>query len=166
MICNRRSVLLLDRNFFPIKVIAWKRAMQLIYGRGCAEVISFYEAGETEYDTAVIRLTRRAFPGNPYKIKVKFYRRQVLIRDRFTCMYCGWQNRSDMTIDHVMPKSRGGPTSYDNCVAACKTCNQKKSDNTPEEARMRLIEKPTAPLKGVVLNIVDIPQEWLDFIGR
>lgn len=166
MKCKRRSVLLIDRNFVPIRVISWKRAMQLIFGRFKAEVLSFYDDAHSEYDVAVIRLIYRVFPGNPYNIKAKFYRRQVLIRDRFMCLYCGDNRKSELTIDHVMPKSRGGPTSYTNCVAACLRCNQRKGDKTPEEAQMPLTRTPSAPIKGIVLHVVDIPSEWLSYLGR
>jgi 5-methylcytosine-specific restriction endonuclease McrA len=166
MRCKRRIALLLDRNYIPVRVISWKRAMQLVYGRGRAEILCFYDDAETEYDASVVRLTHRVFPGNPYNIKVKFYRRQVFIRDRFQCVYCGADKKSELTIDHVLPKSRGGPTSYTNCVAACRECNQYKGDRTPEEAQMRLVRPPGAPIRGIVLNIVDIPKEWMIYLGR
>lgn len=166
MKCKKRISLLLDRNFAPIRVISWKRAMQLVYGRGRAEILEFYEDAETEYDTSIVRLIHRVFPGNPYNAKIKFYRRQVLVRDRFCCAYCGVSKRSDLTIDHVMPKSRGGATSYTNCVAACRKCNQYKGNRTPEEARMQLSNPPGAPIRGIVLNVDDIPKEWMEYLGR
>jgi 5-methylcytosine-specific restriction endonuclease McrA len=166
MKCKRRIALLLDRNYIPVKVISWKRAMQLVYGRGRAEILAFYEDAETEYDASVVRLTHRSFPGNPYNTKLKFYRRQVFIRDRFKCVYCGLDKKSDLTIDHVLPRSRGGDTSYANCVSACRRCNQYKGDKTPEEARMQFQHPPSAPIRGVILNILDIPSEWLVYLGR
>ncbi len=162
---HQRSVLLLDRNYAPIRVVSWKRAIQLVVGRQVAEILSFYDDAQTEYDMAVIRLTSRAFPGNPFTISTRFHRKQVLIRDKYTCVYCGCQRKNDLTIDHIMPSSRGGNTSYLNCVAACFPCNQRKGDRTPEEARMPLLARPTTPVRGVFSNIRDIPQEWIDFIG-
>jgi hypothetical protein len=166
MKCRRRHALLLDRNYAPIRVVSWKRAMQLVYGRGRAEVLSFYDDAETEYDVSIIRLTHRAFPGNPYRINVKFYRKQVLIRDKFLCVYCGSDRKSELTIDHVLPKSRGGPTSYTNCVSACRRCNQYKGDKTPDEAGMKLGADPKPPIRGIVLHVVDIPDDWMVYLGR
>lgn len=163
---KRRVALLLDRNFIPIRVISWKRAMNLLFGRGKTEVLAFYDDAETEYDVAVLRLTHRAFPGNPFSIKVKFHRRQVLIRDRFRCVYCGSDKKADLTIDHILPSSRGGTTSYTNCVAACRNCNQFKGNRTPEEARMRMENPPTTPVRGIMLNLTDIPSEWMFYLGR
>ncbi len=161
----KRSVLLLDRNYAPIRVVSWKRAVQLVIGREVAEILAFYDDAATEYDMAVIRLVSRAFPGNPFSISTKFHKKQVLIRDKYTCLYCGCQKKNDLTIDHIIPSSRGGNTSYLNCVAACFQCNQRKGDKTPEEARMPLLAKPTHPVRGVFSNIRDIPSEWSVFAG-
>lgn len=166
MNCSKRNSLLLDRNYIPIRVVSWKRAMQLVYGRCKAEILAFYNDANTEYEASVIRLIHRSFPGNHYDFKVKFYRRQVFIRDKFCCAYCGDYRRSNLTIDHIFPKSRGGPTSYANCVTACRECNQYKGDRTPEEARLRLVNPPGMPIKGIVINIVDIPTEWISYLGR
>tara|TARA_B100000900_G_scaffold167888_1_gene142565 strand:- start:7084 stop:7587 length:504 start_codon:yes stop_codon:yes gene_type:complete len=73
-------------------------------------------------------------------------RRNICIRDDNTCQYCAKQlNFNDLTIDHVFPKSRGGKNEWENLVACCKKCNQKKSSNTPKEAGMKLIKKPETP---------------------
>ena len=82
---------------------------------------------------------------------LSFSRHHVFKRDHFICQYCGSHpgkgklQREDMTIDHVLPKSRGGITEWKNCVCACLDCNSKKADKTPEEAGMELIKKPKKP---------------------
>ena len=77
---------------------------------------------------------------------VTFSRRNIFKRDRFTCQYCGAQpGTEDLTIDHVLPKSRGGISSWTNCVLACSDCNHRKADRTPEEARMPLKQQPVKP---------------------
>jgi len=78
---------------------------------------------------------------------VVFSRRNVQKRDRFTCQYCGRQTCSeDLTIDHVLPRARGGETTWENCVAACVKCNRSKADRTPEQAGLRLRKRPTRPM--------------------
>jgi 5-methylcytosine-specific restriction endonuclease McrA len=77
---------------------------------------------------------------------VTFSRRNVFKRDRFTCQYCGCQPGSEeLTIDHVLPRSRGGVSSWENCVLACVECNKRKADRTPEQAMMLLHKKPRRP---------------------
>jgi len=78
---------------------------------------------------------------------VTFSRRNVFKRDRFTCQYCGRQPGSEeLTIDHVTPRAQGGASSWDNCVLACITCNARKADRTPEQAKMALRHAPHRPM--------------------
>ncbi|MTI89689.1 MAG: HNH endonuclease [Balneolaceae bacterium] len=90
---------------------------------------------------SVIRLRR--YIHIPYS-KIVLSRRNVMRRDNFTCMYCG--KKSDLTIDHIMPKSRGGADSWENLTTACDKCNVKKGNMTPDEARMPLKKKPYRPI--------------------
>ena len=77
---------------------------------------------------------------------VTFSRRNIFKRDRFTCQFCGRQPGSEeLTIDHVVPRSQGGTSTWENCVLACIDCNAKKADRTPEQARMPLRHAPTRP---------------------
>ncbi|MGD0900273.1 MAG: HNH endonuclease [Thermoguttaceae bacterium] len=77
---------------------------------------------------------------------VTFSRRNIFKRDHYTCQYCGAQPGSeDLTLDHVVPRSQGGVSNWDNCVLACMVCNKRKADRTPEQARMRLRRKPVRP---------------------
>jgi 5-methylcytosine-specific restriction endonuclease McrA len=78
-----------------------------------------------------------------YKNRVPYSKRNIMIRDKNMCCYCG-SNRN-LTIDHVIPLSRGGKTSFDNCVTACFRCNNKKNNRTPSEANMFLRKKPHTP---------------------
>jgi 5-methylcytosine-specific restriction endonuclease McrA len=79
--------------------------------------------------------------------EVRFTRRNIFLRDRHRCQYCGTRPaRQELTIDHVVPKSRGGTDSWDNLVTACVTCNVRKGDRTPEEAGMHLLRRPGTPL--------------------
>jgi len=77
---------------------------------------------------------------------VAFSRRNLFKRDRFTCQYCGTQpGSSELTIDHVEPRAHGGETSWENCVLACVGCNTFKADRTPEQAGLKLLQKPVRP---------------------
>ena len=92
----------------------------------------------------VVRL--RYYVRVPHNLPMPLSRRAILLRDSFTCQYCGTQpGREHLTIDHIMPRSRGGRTDWENTVAACGACNRKKGNRTPEEANMKLLSAPTRP---------------------
>ncbi|HEX2863126.1 MAG TPA: HNH endonuclease, partial [Deinococcales bacterium] len=91
---------------------------------------------------SVVRLKR--YVRRPARYQVAFNRRNVFRRDAHTCQYCG-RTGGDMTLDHVVPRSRGGRNSWDNIVTACRECNSRKRDRTPEEANMHLRHRPYAP---------------------
>ena len=78
-----------------------------------------------------------------YRNKIPYSRRNIFIRDGYSCQYCGTKNR--LSIDHVIPSSKGGKTKFTNCVACCVTCNISKGDRTPTEANMRLRKTPHDP---------------------
>jgi len=79
-----------------------------------------------------------------YRSRVPFSKKNVLYRDEFTCQYCG-KTRGKLTIDHVIPKSKGGKSTFENCVASCKPCNNTKGNRTPREAKMPLRKHPVQP---------------------
>ena len=87
-----------------------------------------------------------------YRGKVPFSTKNVLVRDRFTCAYCG-KTRQPLTIDHVIPLSNGGKTNWENCVACCRGCNLNKGAKTPRQARMRLTRRPFQPTIAEFINI-------------
>ena len=139
------SVLVLNQDYEPLNVCSVRRALVLVL-RGRAEVI---EIGRGVLRTAsrlvqlpsVIRLVHYIRRPRP---KVRLSRREVFARDGWTCMYCG-RLGLDLTLDHVVPRHRGGGHSWDNLVAACKACNHRKAGRTPEEAKMRLLQAPFEP---------------------
>ncbi len=92
----------------------------------------------------VIRL--RYYVRVPHNLPMPLSRRAILLRDAYTCQYCGSQpGRELLTIDHIMPRSRGGRTDWENTVAACGSCNRKKANRTPDEAHMMLARPPVRP---------------------
>ena len=99
---------------------------------------------------------------------VTFSRRNLFRRDRWTCQYCGKRPESDgLTIDHVIPRSRGGVSRWDNCVLACAECNRRKANRTPAEAHMRLRNKPKAPRWSPLFAVQDVRIEsWSKFISE
>jgi 5-methylcytosine-specific restriction endonuclease McrA len=100
----------------------------------------------------------------PYK-KVVLTRKNILRRDAYRCGYCG---RGDLrlTIDHIIPKARGGTDSWDNLISACTICNNKKSDRTPEEANMSLLTKPFKPSHIMFIkNVVGkLDENWKPYL--
>jgi 5-methylcytosine-specific restriction endonuclease McrA len=108
----------------------------------------------------MIYLIRRPRP------KMRLSRREVFNRDRYTCQYCGRQTR-ELTLDHVIPRHRGGRHEWENLVSACKTCNHRKAGRTPQEARMRLQREPMAPRVSsyyVVYRYLDDQDGWRKFL--
>jgi 5-methylcytosine-specific restriction endonuclease McrA len=92
---------------------------------------------------------------------IKPSRKNILWRDKSQCQYCGViEAPKDMTIDHVIPRSRGGGNTWSNLVTCCKKCNQKKRDRTPEEASMSLLNKPIRPKNSVLRQISDVQPIW------
>ena len=100
---------------------------------------------------------------------VPFTRANLFLRDEFTCQYCGCKGR-DLTFDHVVPKSRGGKTRWDNVVAACQACNLRKAAKTTSQAGFKLKKVPTKPSPEVLLNKgkkfppSDMHKSWSDFL--
>ena len=102
--------------------------------------------------------------------RVKFSRRNIFERDRYTCQYCRRSPvRSELSVDHVVPRSRGGETSWENVVASCVKCNTKKGGRTPQEARMDLQTKPRKPAQNPMLTLkLDNPkyESWKTFLPK
>jgi 5-methylcytosine-specific restriction endonuclease McrA len=100
--------------------------------------------------------------------KVVFNRPNLGKRDSFTCQYCGVTLAADdLTVEHVLPRSRGGPTSWENCVAACESCNSRKADQTPQEAGMRLHTVPKRPAWRSRLRAPGtIRPSWQPFLAK
>ncbi len=143
---GRRRVLLLNATFEPLTALPLRRAVVLVMC-GKAEVVHG-DPGGTELHSAkvslpvpsVIRLS--TYVRVPYRAKVPLTRAGLMHRDRYRCAYCG--GRAE-TIDHVVPRSRGGPHSWTNCVACCAKCNHRKADRLLSEIGWRLRIVPRAP---------------------
>ncbi len=137
-------VLVLNATYEPINVTAVRRAVVLVL-KGVAtteeENGSFVRSARmTIRIPSVIRLTE--FRRIPHQ-KRALSRKNILLRDRYTCQFCGRVHPAhELTLDHVIPRSRGGHTDWDNLVACCHTCNNLKGDRLPEEAELKLLRPP------------------------
>lgn len=142
-------VLVLNQNYEPLNVCDIRRAFRLL-GADKAELLEnnhqvIHTPSSSVSAPSVIRLIYLVKRPRP---RVKLSRREVFTRDRNTCQYCGTVSR-DLTIDHVIPKHRGGRHEWENLVAACRSCNHRKGSKTVAEARMRLLKEPRAPRADV-----------------
>jgi len=160
-----RLVLLLDSTYEPIRVIDWTRAVRLVFA-GKAEVIEnsnsiIRSISSTWSVPSVIRQLGKF----KRKDKAQFSRFNVYIRDNWTCQYCSKKKPTkELTFDHVLPRSQGGLTNWTNIVTACRPCNSKKDNNTPEQANMKLLKKPNEPKwlpNQAFFRTQKIPEEWL-----
>ncbi len=141
------KVLLLDASYYPIQIIDWKRAMILFF-TDRAEVVEHHSNVEIRSTHSKFKLPKvlRLFGSFKNFSKVKFNRSNVFFRDKYLCQYCGEKfKEQELTFDHVMPKSRGGPTSWENIVTCCNICNNKKAARTPDEWGKSLLKKPKEP---------------------
>ena len=156
-------VLLLNATFEPLAVVTAKRAVVLMLtGKAeCVEVTldeAFHSENLTLPAPSVMRLSR--YVRVPYRAAVPMTRAGVLRRDGRRCAYCG--RRAD-TIDHVVPRSRGGGHTWENCVAACRACNSRKADRLLDELGWSLRVKPCAPHRaagGVMVLTVEPQPAW------
>lgn len=172
-----RMTLLLSAIYEPITFVSERRAISLLI-RGVVEVESTWEEevlfsrfgpeGRKLNKPAILRLTH----DNSRPARIPTFRRSVVFaRDEWMCQFCGKHcSVREATIDHVKPQSRGGPTSWRNCVTACRTCNRRKDDRTPEEAGMPLRSTPTAPTLAHFWGSknfgVSWHRSWDDFVPR
>ena len=146
---------LLNADYTFLNMVDWKRAMCLI-AKGKVQVLRQSErlirtaegiAVKVPLVMKLIKLIRKL-----YLNRVPFSKKNVLIRDGFKCAYCGYDSRR-LTIDHIIPKSRSGRTSFENCVASCKPCNNRKGGKIPSEAGMFLKVQPYQPTISEFLRL-------------
>lgn len=186
-------VLVLNRVWQPIATVVVKQALTLVFRQRarvvCPESYQMFDwpnwlsekavrsdAHVIEHDyirTAHLQvrkpevITLARYAGYP-NTGVPYSRRGVFERDNGQCQYCGvFVHRRAMTIDHVLPVSRGGGTNWKNCVLACQPCNHAKSDRTPVEAGMALSQEPVQPTRDqLILCGVNIQESWKAFMNE
>jgi len=138
-------VLVLNQNYEALNICRVRRAVVLLYW-GKAEMLEngsgfIHSVG---YDFPVPSVIRLAYMIKRPRLEKRLTRLEVFNRDQYTCQYCGKETRQ-LTLDHVIPRYRGGQHTWENVVSACILCNRRKAGKTPEEAGMRLIRHPSPP---------------------
>jgi 5-methylcytosine-specific restriction endonuclease McrA len=162
------SVLKLDSSFKPIEVITWEEAFLLTWLK---------KAWTVEYSDKWVHSAQEAFQIPSVivlfrYIEQKFFtlsctRKNILIRDENRCQYCAKRFReSDLTIDHVIPKSKGGRSQWTNVVAACKPCNQQKRDHLVENSSLSLLRRPRRPSYRSIIKkrIGNANLQWKEYL--
>lgn len=174
------NVLVLNRDYMAIKIVRAKRAFSFLF-RQMAEVISCEDRLFSNYDfqqwcqlsqirrdferenydwvatvnfpIAVPRIIRLLFCERLPKSEVKFNRRNIFTRDKNTCQYCGQKfPTSELSLDHIIPRSLGGQATWENIVCSCVKCNTRKGGKMPKQADMKLIRKPIKPKRNILLH--------------
>jgi len=164
------QVLLLNITYEPLKIINWKKAITLLC-LGKVEVIEEYdhEIHSVSFSIRLPSVVRLLKLIKRPKNLIKFSRQNIYGRDRYKCQYCGRHFASEeLTYDHVLPKSRGGRTEWENIVTCCVDCNRRKGGRTPEEAAMRLVRKPARPswipALRITIGFQRVPDTWRDYL--
>ena len=190
VLCDQ--VLVLNRLWQAVNVCSVRRALTLLF-EGHAQVV--FGVGDGDYRTLDFQQWRDLSKASPdpegsvgtvsFRIRVprvillmgfdrfpkkevKFTRHNLFERDRNTCQYCGKTfDRRDLNLDHVIPRDRGGPTTWENIVCSCIPCNTRKANRTPAEAQMRLVRKPKRPKWRPFVQVsfgASIHDSWRHFL--
>jgi 5-methylcytosine-specific restriction endonuclease McrA len=164
------QVLVLNASFEPLNVCSVRRAYVLVY-KGKAEVIEALEHRPLRTSTStyqrphVIRLV--TYVRVPRTFQRKISRRALFARDGWRCVYCGTAG-GRLTLDHVVPRSRGGDSVWENVVTSCAPCNLRKGNRLPEEVAMELPVRPKAPNPSLFIQLAapSIPDGWRQYLPR
>lgn len=167
---NRRRVLLLNSTYEPLTALSMRRAIVMVIC-GKADVVHEDPSGPVIHSAtrsilvpSVIQL--RSYVRVPYRARVPMTRAALMHRDRFCCAYCG--GKAD-TVDHVVPRSRGGAHSWENCVACCSPCNHRKGDRLLTElgwALRRAPLPPTGPHWRLLSAVKELDPSWARYLGE
>lgn len=163
------SVLVLNSTYEPLSIVSVRRAIVLVL-KEKAEIVEATDAYLRSEKLClpvplVIRLV--AYVKVPKFVSIPLTRKTVFARDHYTCQYCGRHlPKSELTLDHVIPRRKGGKTEWENVVTACKVCNHRKGDRTPEEAGMRLLNRPARPryMVFVLLGEASCHEAWRKYL--
>ena len=164
--------LLLNSSYEPLRVVSWQKAL-ILWFQGKVEVVEYHPVFAHSVRASfqlpsVLRLKTYVRPRA--RALIRFCRENVYIRDDNTCQYCAQQfPLKQLTLDHVIPASRQGKKTWTNVVTACRDCNQRKADRTPDGARMPLMREPRTPawlpVVQVALSLGNVPPEWMRYLS-
>lgn len=192
------SVLVLNKHYMAIRIIRARRALSLLFSQ-LAEVVSLEEEGKysaynfqswcevsqfrrsfqpdghdwvstVNFYIAVPRIIRLLFYDRLPRGEVKFNRRNIFARDKNRCQYCGKRYpTSELSLDHIIPRSMGGKSAWENIVCACTKCNVKKGGRIPKQAGMKLVQEPVKPRHNPLIHVhlgSQRYQSWKQFIDH
>ncbi len=159
-------VLVLNLNYVPLNICTVRRAVILV-GKGKAELLENHR-GQLRTVTMLVdvpSIIRLVYLVKKPFLPRKLSKKEVFLRDRFTCQYCG-KTSHDLTLDHVVPRRQQGSHTWENVVAACNRCNLRKAGRTPAEANMLLKKEPRAPDPNpyLILQNRTLLDEWLPYV--
>jgi 5-methylcytosine-specific restriction endonuclease McrA len=161
------DVLVLNFTYEALNITSFQRAVKLLFS-GKAEIVHRRDdvIKSTSYEMRLPSIIRMLYYIKRPMQKVALTKKNVLLRDDYTCQYCGIKGERMMTVDHVHPKSKGGPSTWENLVCACMRCNNRKNNRTPEHANMRLKRKPKSPkyIPWIRVKRNTLPGEWHQFL--
>ena len=183
----QRPTLVLNRNWQPVNVATVARALVMLWNETARVVdpADYQQYGWSEWSGLTPQRDEPFIRAVAFRLRVPevvaltgydrvpstvvtFSRRNIFKRDHYTCQYCGVQpGGSELSLDHILPRSRGGESSWQNCVLACVDCNKRKADRTPEQAGMRLRTRPARPRWRPLYahNAIRI-ESWAKFISE
>jgi 5-methylcytosine-specific restriction endonuclease McrA len=153
-----QRVLVLNATYEPLSIVPVQRAIVLLLKEKAELIEAAEERLHAAYSSFPVPLVIRLvyYVRIPRPVMLSPSRRTVLARDNYTCQYCGaTPGRANLTLDHIVPRSRGGPTNWDNVVAACRPCNVRKGNRTPDEAGLTLRRRPGRPSYLAVLLLAE-----------
>lgn len=160
-------VLVLNQSYEPLNLCRIRRAVVLVF-RGKAEVLE-NSRGEIHSVTRVFPIPsviRLVYMVKRPRHQRKLTKLELFNRDQYTCQYCGRQTK-ELTLDHVIPRRRGGEHTWENVVSACKVCNRRKGGRTPQEAGMKLIRQPRSPRNDgfyIPYHYLNDHSEWVKYL--
>lgn len=156
------KVLVLNSDYTPLNVTNVFRGFNLV-NKGKAEIVKSSDkpicAGIKEFIRPLIIRLLNYVKFRPKGVKIN--RQRIFTRDRYTCVYCGV--KKNLTIDHILPKSRGGKNTWANMVTCCSNCNRQKGDRTPEETNLKMLYKVTEPTIFSSIIHENLENIWVEF---
>lgn len=171
-----RRVLVLDSRYEPVKIVGLQTGFVLLYTERASSVIDsqrIIRSVSNSYTVPWILRLYNCSPKNKKNSGPRFSRQNVYLRDGYRCQYCNWTGALvNLTLDHLVPLARGGKTSWENIVTACKNCNLRKGSRTIEELGLRLARLPERPHFNSTslfalrygLNSSNIPEAWAGYV--
>ena len=161
------DVLVLNFTYEALNITSFQRAVKLIFA-GKAEVVHGRDRviASPTWELRMPSIIRMLYYIRRPMQKVALTKKNVLLRDDYTCQYCGVRGERMMTVDHVVPRSRGGPSTWENLVCACMRCNNRKNNRSPQDSNMTLQRRPKTPkyIPWIQIRRNTFPDEWHKFL--